>query len=199
VDVSNSKKFEKEFEKNQVKTPLLLNSVANLEDDRIAIETYKKNYEKEEEQKKASERLPSFWVPSLTPDSKPDLMKRPSKECCCPEDKYPLRMKDLIKVQFQVIKGMDIKDPNKIQNARYECPVCQKTFTNTTKSTLLQRCGHVCCTDCISNFVKTENRCFVCSKSFTEKHLISLQCGGTGFAGHGIELNATRFGPTGWF
>ena len=40
--------------------------------------------------------LPAFWVPSLTPDDKGKLVKKPETKVVCPMTKKPLAMKHLI-------------------------------------------------------------------------------------------------------
>ena len=45
-------------------------------------------------------KLPSFWIPSLTPQSKETKMKRPSTEVLCPITGKPLKAKDLIPITF---------------------------------------------------------------------------------------------------
>jgi nitric oxide synthase-interacting protein len=142
--------------------------------------------------------LPSFWVPSLTPEARPEIIAKPASYCLCPEESHPLRLKQLIKVNFESIKGVDREDPNKVHNVRYQCPVCSKAFTNVLKTSLLKKCGHVFCSPCVNNFVKENYKCFVCSKGFSESDVISLQCGGTGFSSHGVSLEATKFSPCAW-
>eukprot|EP01101_Sappina_pedata_P011137 TRINITY_DN7256_c0_g1_i1.p1 TRINITY_DN7256_c0_g1~~TRINITY_DN7256_c0_g1_i1.p1 ORF type:complete len:322 (+),score=101.49 TRINITY_DN7256_c0_g1_i1:2-967(+) len=184
---------------NLLLMPSSSSSDAKIEDKGVALTLFKKNLQVEQEAKKAAETLPSFWVPSLTPDSKPELIKKPTKTCVCPEDSSPLRAKDLIKVIFRSVEGIDEKDPNKVLNSRYECAVCHKTFTDSSKATWIQKCGLVCCTDWVENFVKTEKGCLVCSKPFSSKHLIKLQNGGTGYSGSGHKLQAEKFTSSGRF
>jgi nitric oxide synthase-interacting protein len=162
----------------------------------IVDKTSRENNEKPEPN--PANHLPSFWVPSLTPDPQPIVLKKPPSYCICPEENHPIRLKQLIKVNFQTISGMDRKDPNKVLNMRYQCPICSKTFTNVIKISLLRKCGHVFCSQCIDNFVSQDRKCFVCSKSFSESDLIPLQCGGTGFSAHGVSLEATKFNPCAW-
>ncbi|XP_023253172.1 nitric oxide synthase-interacting protein-like, partial [Seriola lalandi dorsalis] len=48
----------------------------------------------------SSQGLPSFWIPSLTPEAKPTLLKKPSKAVLCPMSGRPIKMNELITVRF---------------------------------------------------------------------------------------------------
>uniref|UniRef100_A0A4W5KCV6 Nitric oxide synthase-interacting protein n=1 Tax=Hucho hucho TaxID=62062 RepID=A0A4W5KCV6_9TELE len=48
----------------------------------------------------SSQSLPSFWIPSLTPEAKPTMLKKPSKTVVCPMSGRPLKMNELINVHF---------------------------------------------------------------------------------------------------
>jgi len=173
-----------------------------------------------------SKKLTSFWVPSLTPEAPAALIPKPNKSCLCPEGRHPVSRKKLISVQFQTVAGVDRKDPNKVQNMRFECPVCSKTLNNTIRAVLLKSCGHVFCAYCFENFVmdsktttsgkdgsqkrkretleegeKTNEKrgnCIVCSVACSEKDSIQLQSGGTGYSAHGVALEASTFSPSAW-
>jgi len=162
----------------------------------LAMEQLKKSIDKQKQREKQSQILPSFWVPSLTPDAKPEILPKPPKHPVCPQGNHPLRMKELVKVKFDLIREKELEDPQNLSEQRYECRVCGNTFTNISKATLLKKCGHVFCTSCVNKF--SDQRCFNCSVSFSSKHLIPLQTGGTGFAGHGVKLEATKFTPNAW-
>jgi nitric oxide synthase-interacting protein len=53
--------------------------------------------------KEKSSQLPSFWIPSLTPQSKQSRLKKPSGEVLCPITGKPLKAKDLIPIKFTPI------------------------------------------------------------------------------------------------
>uniref|UniRef100_A0A0G2JVL7 Nitric oxide synthase-interacting protein n=1 Tax=Rattus norvegicus TaxID=10116 RepID=A0A0G2JVL7_RAT len=44
--------------------------------------------------------LPSFWIPSLTPEAKATKLEKPSRTVTCPMSGKPLRMSDLTSVRF---------------------------------------------------------------------------------------------------
>jgi len=165
------------------------------------LKNLKKAIEKEKQRQNQEKVLPAFWVPSLTPDAKPERLKKPPKHCSCPEGDHPLWLKELIKVQFDLEKGTEEDnddDKTRYVERKYQCSVCGNTFNNSSKATLLKKCGHVFCTSCIEKFTDTPKTCFTCSRPFLPKHTIKLQCGGTGFAGHGVKLEATKFVPSAW-
>jgi len=129
-------------------------------------------------------KVSSYWTltPSVEPSSSSNK-KPPLTVTMCSEGNHPLRIKQLIKVSLG--KG----------DSKHSCPVCLKQLTNATKVTLLSSCGCVYCQSCASKF-SGEGECSVCNKSFQQDDLIQLQSGGTGFAGHGNKLEASKFSPT---
>ncbi|CAG5898986.1 unnamed protein product [Menidia menidia] len=48
----------------------------------------------------STQSLPSFWIPSLTPEAKPTILKKPSKAVLCPMSGRAIRMNELIPVRF---------------------------------------------------------------------------------------------------
>jgi nitric oxide synthase-interacting protein len=51
--------------------------------------------------------LPSYWIPSLTPQAEKTRLTKPDKTVYCPMTGNPLRMKDLIEVKFKEIRDDD--------------------------------------------------------------------------------------------
>ncbi len=49
---------------------------------------------------KSNKNLPSFWIPSLTPQAAKSKVDKPDKTIYCPMSGKPLKMKDLIDVKF---------------------------------------------------------------------------------------------------
>jgi len=150
-------------------------------------------------EKDEAKNLTSFWVASQTPEARSKPMEKPLQTPQCTERPlHSINLKDLITVHFTPVPNIDDEDPNRLKNGRYQCPVCLKTFTNSTKATLLKGCGHVICTSCLAAFVHDEKKCYVCNEVCDTKDFIQVQAGGTGFAGHGEDLEATKYRPSAW-
>lgn len=83
-----------------------------------------------------STHLPSFWIPSLTPESKETRLKKPSAEVLCPITSKPLKAKDLIPIKFTPIDASaklsaSVKD-------RYMCPVTHDVLSNSIPLAVLK-------------------------------------------------------------
>lgn len=74
----------------------------------------------------------------------------------------------------------------------YECGSCGKVLTNAIRSACLSKCGHVVCLECIKKFVAVSKSCSICDEPCKKKHVIILSSGGTGYAAHGNQLEATK-------
>ncbi|KAJ3127155.1 hypothetical protein HK098_006703 [Nowakowskiella sp. JEL0407] len=114
--------------------------------------------------------LPSFWVPSLTPDAKPTVLELPKNEivCTASEPYHASGLKKLTPIIFTESKG---STPQKVL---YECPACMKSLSNNLKLQFSKKCGHVVCGECMSKFVYKSQECFVCSKTCKEKDIVTL-------------------------
>jgi hypothetical protein len=60
-------------------------------------------------------KLNNFWVPGEVQAAKPALLKKPSTETMCPEDNHPIKLKELIKMNFTENKSKEAKH-------KYQCP-----------------------------------------------------------------------------
>lgn len=158
-----------------------INQAADADKDRVRKALQQ---EKAEESKK---RLPSFWIPSLTPDqgrgasSVHDETRKKQASICpgsTPDTQHPFSLKTLVEVHFSYDEQGG-KDSSPI------CPACNRTLTNASKATLAKPCGHVVCGLCVDKFIvgnegdvvtdvfkaveKKQKRiqCFVCSTDIT--------------------------------
>lgn len=137
--------------------------------------------------------MKAFWLPSATPEA---IVKfdAPSMDTFCPEGKEKLKLKALFPIHFT-------KDNNNGGNKKLKksidssclCPSCKVTLTNTLSLVAVSTCGHVFCKKCGDRFIAKDKICLVCNKECKEKNLIDLEKGGTGFAGHDENLEATDF------
>ncbi|XP_076887221.1 E3 ubiquitin-protein ligase CSU1-like [Bidens hawaiensis] len=138
-------------------------------------------------EEEALRTMKAFWLPSATPDA-PVKVNAPSTSTTCPEGNENLKMKSLFSIRFTE----DTNDEKKGSglDKSYICPSCKVTLTNTLSLVGLNTCGHVFCKKCANKFVAVDKVCLVCNKGCKERNLVK---GGTGFAGHGDNLEAKDF------
>lgn len=137
--------------------------------------------------------LPSFWIPSLTPEAKPDEAKKPDSKTRCPMSGKPLRIKDLIPVKFSVVAGDD--KALITREVRYKCAVTHDALGNSVPSAVLKNTGNVVTMDCVEKLIRKDMLCPFTGAKLKESDIIAIQRGGTGFAGSGVELSAKKEGP----
>ena len=142
---------------------------------------------------KVGKDLPSFWIPSLTPEAKPDEAKKPDSKTRCPMSGKPLRIKDLIPVKFSVVP--DDEKSLITREVRYKCAVTHDALGNSVPCAVLRNTGNVVTMDCVEKLIKKDMLCPFTGEKLKEKDIIAIQRGGTGFAGSGIELSAKKDGP----
>jgi nitric oxide synthase-interacting protein len=137
--------------------------------------------------------LPSFWIPSLTPQAKPDEAKKPDTKTRCPMSGKPLRIKDLIPVKFTVAAGDDKSLITR--EVRYKCAVTHDALGNSVPCAVLANTGNVVTMDCVEKLIKKDMLCPFTSEKLKESDIVAIQRGGTGFSGSGVELCAKKDGP----
>jgi nitric oxide synthase-interacting protein len=140
-------------------------------------------------------KLPSFWIPTLTPNAKPTEIKKPDMKTYCPMSGKQLRVKDLLPVKFTPIADRDARTAAIVKEARYMCPVTRDALSNSVPCVLLRPSGDVVTQECVDRLIRKNNMlCPITGKTLKEKDMIPLQRGGTGYAGSGVELKATKAG-----
>ncbi|XP_006814862.1 nitric oxide synthase-interacting protein-like [Saccoglossus kowalevskii] len=139
--------------------------------------------------------LPSFWIPSLTPDAKPTLVKKPSKQVLCPMSGKPLKVKDLIDIEFVLIKDKDDKRSLVTKDARYMCAVTHDVLSNSTPCAILKTSRKVITMECINKLIKKDMVDPLTETKITDSDIIQLQRGGTGYAETGVDLYAKKYRP----
>uniref|UniRef100_A0A8C4N5W2 Nitric oxide synthase-interacting protein n=1 Tax=Eptatretus burgeri TaxID=7764 RepID=A0A8C4N5W2_EPTBU len=139
--------------------------------------------------------LPSFWVPSLTPAAKATELKKPDKTVYCPMSGKPLRMKDLIPLHFTPINDRDNKTALITKSQRYVCAVTNDVLANSVPSAILRPSGSVVTVECIEKIIRKDMVDPISGEKLTEKDIILLQRGGTGFVGAGVKLEAKESRP----
>ncbi|XP_057431630.1 E3 ubiquitin-protein ligase CSU1 [Lotus japonicus] len=141
-------------------------------------------------EEEALRTMKAFWLPSATPEAAAKV-DAPSTSTICPEGNEKLKLKTLFPVIFTEDTS-EPKNPKALDNS-YICPSCKVTLTNTMSLVAISSCGHVFCKKCADRFMASDKVCLVCNKACKERHLVNLEKGGTGFAGHGDHLEARDF------
>ena len=86
------------------------------------------------------DKLPTYWNPRE--DAAPTMKPKPSAEIKCPVSRKPIKMKEMVAVEFTTIEA-DGKEEGKSGNARYMCPLSRVSLTNSTKCVALRTSGKV--------------------------------------------------------
>ncbi|KAL9102409.1 MAG: hypothetical protein Q9163_002430, partial [Psora crenata] len=112
-----------------------------------------------DEEKAAEAKLPSFWVPSLTPVRKkesPASCAPPKLNPLCPSsspaNKHSISLKTLVTINFKLA-------PNSSSPSvppTFICPACDKVLSNTIKAVMAIPCGHVLCKPCAGKFMSQD-------------------------------------------
>lgn len=140
-------------------------------------------------------KLPSFWIPSLTPAAKKSSIKKPDKTIFCPMSGQPLRVKDLIPVVFTLVTDPDDKASLISKRNRFMCRVTHDILGNTVPSAVLRPTGDVVTVECVEKLIRKDMRHPVTGELLTEADIIPLQMGGTGFSGTNDQLDAKGARP----
>jgi len=138
--------------------------------------------------------LPSFWIPSLTPKAEATVAKKPDEKVRCPMSGKPLKMSHLIDVKFTPINDRDDKKSIHVKDARYVCAVTNDVLGNTIPAAVLRTSGCVVTIDCVEKLLKKDMLDPINTKKMTDKDIIPLQKGATGFSDGGVDLKAKIHG-----
>jgi len=141
--------------------------------------------------------LPAFWIPSLTPDDKGKLVKKPDTKVVCPMTKKPLAMKHLIPVKFTMVKDGDTKTHLLNKQLRYVCAVTGDALGNSVPCAVLRHSGAVVTQESVEKILRldTPMRDPITAQVMTDKDIIYMQRGASGFAGSGLTLEAANARP----
>ncbi|XP_075461872.1 nitric oxide synthase-interacting protein [Ascaphus truei] len=142
-----------------------------------------------------NKHLPSFWIPSLTPEAKSSVVKKPDKTVYCPMSGKPLKMKDLITVKFTPVdKKVDRVSLINRQD-RYVCAVTRDMLGNCVPCAVLRPSGAVVTLECVERLIKKDMTDPITGDKLKERDIVVLQRGGTGFSGSGVQLQAKESRP----
>lgn len=82
--------------------------------------------------------LPSFWIPSKTPEAKETMLQKPDKKIYCPISGNPLKIKDLIHIKFTEVMDPDDKKSLIVKQARYMCPITHDILSNSVPCAIIK-------------------------------------------------------------
>jgi nitric oxide synthase-interacting protein len=141
-----------------------------------------------------AKQLPAFWCPSQTPDASKAKLVKPDKTIYCSISGKVLRMKDLIEVKFTPANDPDDSKKSLIaKEIRYVCAVTKDVLTNAQQLAVLKTTGDVVTMDCVEKIIKKDWIHPLTSEKITEKDIILLQRGGTGFSSaNTLEASSSR-------
>ncbi|XP_023682033.1 nitric oxide synthase-interacting protein [Paramormyrops kingsleyae] len=139
--------------------------------------------------------LPSFWIPSLTPEAKPTMLKKPVKTVLCPMSGRPLKMNELIPVKFTPMDPSLDRVALLTRQDRYVCAVTKDMLGNSVPCAVLRPSGVVVTMECVERLIRKDMVDPINGEKLKEKDIIPLQRGGTGFSGSGIDLTAKESRP----
>jgi len=141
--------------------------------------------------------LPAFWVPSLTPDDKGTVVKKPDTKVVCPMTKKPLAMKHLITVKFTKVNDGDDKTHVLNKQLRYVCAVTGDALGNSVPCAVLRHSGAVVTQESVEKILKLDDpmRDPITAQVMTNKDIIYMQRGASSFAASGLILEAANARP----
>lgn len=82
--------------------------------------------------------LPSFWIPSKTPEAKETIFQKPDKNIYCPVSGNILKIKDLLPIKFTEVNDPDDKKSLIVKSARYMCPITRDVLSNSTPCVVIK-------------------------------------------------------------
>ncbi|CAB3376341.1 nitric oxide synthase-interacting protein homolog [Cloeon dipterum] len=142
-----------------------------------------------------AKHLPSFWVPSMTPENKPTAAIKPDKTIYCPITGNPLKVKDLIPVKFTQFNDPSDKKSLIAKTERYKCPVTGDVLNNSIPCALIRTTGDVVTMECVEKIIKKDWLHPITGDKLTEKDIIPIQRGGTGYAITNVQLESKKDRP----
>lgn len=78
--------------------------------------------------KKDAKNLRAFWVPGKTPTAEESVLPKPSMKTHCPMTGKPLRLKDLLPIEFTPVQNVNQRETDKV--GKWMCPICYTILSN---------------------------------------------------------------------
>lgn len=136
--------------------------------------------------------LPSFWVPCKTPTAEKPKLQKPDSTIPCPISGKPLKAKDLINVKFTPVNDPSDKKSLITKENRYMCAVTHDILSNSVPCAVLKSTGDVVTLECVEKIIKKDYIHPLTNQKITDKDIIMMQRGGTGYA----QTNASLEGKS---
>ncbi|XP_076000192.1 nitric oxide synthase-interacting protein [Genypterus blacodes] len=143
----------------------------------------------------SNQSLPSFWVPCLTPEAKATQLKKPSKAVLCPMSGRPIKMNELVDVRFTPLDASLSRVALLAHQDRYVCAVTKDMLGNSVPCAVLRPTGSVVTQECVEKLIKIDMMDPIHGDKLSDRDIIPLQRGGTGFAASGVDLHAKEARP----
>ncbi|XP_025267106.1 nitric oxide synthase-interacting protein homolog [Camponotus floridanus] len=139
--------------------------------------------------------LPSFWIPSKTPEAKEISLQKPDKTIYCPVSGNPLKVKDLIPVKFTQVQDPDDKRSLIVKQARYMCPITHDILGNNVPCAAIRTTGDIVTMECVEKLIKKDWINPLDNSKLASSDIIPLQRGGTGYASVNDSLEGKHERP----
>merc|ERR1712179_224291 len=139
-------------------------------------------------------KLPSFWIPALTPHAGKSKIEKPDKTVFCPVSGKPLKMKDFVDVKFTKIIESEERHSLQGKRDRYKCPVSGDVLGNNIPCAILRTTGDVVTMEVIK-LLKKDMLHPITGQKLLESDIIPIIRGGTGFASINDNLDAKKLRP----
>lgn len=123
----------------------------------------------------------SFWTAEFTPNAAPAPLKAVDVTTKCPTSGKKLRVKDLIRVKFEVADQKMFEAGG--GRGVFCCAVTKHPITH-QKAVLLIPSGQVVLDSVLKDCVLKDMKCPITGKALENKDILKLQTGGTGFSAH---------------
>lgn len=104
-------------------------------------------------------------------------------------------MSDLTPVRFTQLDDSVDRVGLITRSERYVCAVTRDSLSNATPCAVLRPSGAVVTLECVEKLIRKDMVDPVNGDTLTERDIIVLQRGGTGFAGSGVKLQAEMSRP----
>ncbi|KRY55248.1 U5 small nuclear ribonucleoprotein 40 kDa protein [Trichinella britovi] len=135
----------------------------------------------------------SFWVPG-SEMAKESAVEKPDTKVLCPVTGKELKMKNLTHIKFTVANGIKESEVFTKKDV-YVCALTGDILTNSVPCAVLKTSGNVITVSALEKVVKKDMTDPFNGRKLTDKDIILLQRGGTGFAATNEKLNAKLSRP----